>query len=160
MEVALDKSRFATIPLRISIALAALLYGAAANAVGTIAGSRIDNAAQADYQMSGVDQPAVSSNTVSMVVDELLDVVVTSTDATAVDVTSPSSGSVLTFDVTNTGNGSEAFQLAVTTTLTGNDFDPQSPVIYLESNGTPGLQLGGGGDAPYVAGSSGRVRSK
>lgn len=154
MEVIVDGSRRDAAYPRALVALVLLAYAGAAAAVGTGAGSRIDNAAQATYQVAGVDQPIVTSNTVSVVVDELLDVVVTSADAGAVAVTSPSNGSVLTFSVTNTGNGSEGFRLAVDNALAGDDFDPQAPVIYLESNGTPGLQLGGGGDTPYAAGSN------
>jgi uncharacterized repeat protein (TIGR01451 family) len=154
MEVILDGSRRDAGYLRALVALVLLAYAGAAAAIGTSAGSRIDNAAQASYQVAGVDQPTVTSNTVSVVVDELLDVAVTSTDAGAVAVTSPSSGSVLTFSVTNAGNGSEAFRLAVDSALTGDDFNPQTPLVYLESNGTPGLQLGGGGDTPYAAGSN------
>jgi uncharacterized repeat protein (TIGR01451 family) len=154
MEVILDGSRRDVGYLRVLAALALLAYAGAAAAMGTGAGSRIDNAAQASYQVAGVDQPTVTSNTVSVVVDELLDVVVTSTDAGVVAVTSPSNGSALTFSVTNTGNGSEAFRLAIDSALAGDDFDPQAPVVYLESNGTPGLQVGGGGDTPYVAGAN------
>ena len=46
----------------------------------------------------------------------------------------------LSFSVTNTGNGSEPLRLGVDAAITGDDFDPTSPSIYLESNGTPGLQ--------------------
>ena len=37
-------------------------------------------------------------------------------------------------------------------TVVGDDFNPGTPVIYLETNATPGLQLGIGGDAVYLAG--------
>jgi len=86
MEVVLDGSRRDVGCLRAFVALALLAYTGAAAAIGTGAGSRIDNAAQASYQVAGVDQPTVTSNTVSVIVDELLDVVVTSADAAAVAV--------------------------------------------------------------------------
>lgn len=144
----------ASVWLRLSTGVVLLVLSVSAAAVGTDAGRRIDNAAQASFQVGGVSQPDVVSNTVSVVVDEVLDVSVTNVDAGPVAVSSPQNAAPLTFNVTNTGNGSEAFRLVADTAVTGDDFDPAAPTVYLESNGTAGLQVGAGGDTPYAIGAN------
>lgn len=123
-------------------------------AVGTIAGGRVDSSAQMTFQIAGVAQPPITSNTTSVVVDEVLDAAVTDQDAASVAVASGAVAAPLSFNVTNTGNGSEPMRLVADAVITGDDFDPTSATIYLESNGTPGLQIGGGGDTGYVAGTN------
>ncbi len=146
--------------LRGPVAVAALLLSTSAAAIGTDAGRRIDNTAHATFAISGVAQPAVNSNTVTVVVDEVLDTVVIDADAGPVQVTSGVGAATLTFTVTNTGNGTETFRLAVDAAVPGDDFDPTSPLIYLESNGTSGLQLGAGGDTPYSVGANDPVLAR
>jgi uncharacterized repeat protein (TIGR01451 family) len=123
-----------------------------ASAIGTDAGVRIDSAAQASFLVGGIAQPDVTSNTVSLIVDEVLDTIVTATDAGPVSVSSPAVAAVLTFNVANTGNGSEALRLVADPAVTGDNFDPTASSIFIESNGTSGLQLGAGGDSIYAAG--------
>ncbi|MBV1906046.1 MAG: hypothetical protein KUG75_08205 [Pseudomonadales bacterium] len=125
-----------------------------ASAVGTVAGEDINNLAQADYQIGGVAQGTVNSNTLQLFVDELLDVVVVNDNGAQVAVTSPSATAELQYTVTNTGNGSEAFRLIVDNAVAGDAFDPGLVQIYLESNATPGLQTGGGGDTIYITGTN------
>ena len=144
----------AAAPLRVIVGVVLLVLSASAAAVGTDAGRRIDNVAQAMFDIGGVAQPGVSSNTVSVTVDEVLDVVVIDAAAAPVQVTSGASAAPLWFTVANTGNGSEAFRLVFDTAVLGDDFDPSGSSIYLESNGTPGLQVGAGGDTSYVAGTN------
>ena len=132
--------------------LAAVALPAAA--VGTSAGGRIDNSAQMTFDVAGVAQPTVTSNTVSVVVDEVLDAVVISQDAAPVQVAGGAVAAALSFNVTNTGNGSEPMHLAVDAAVSGDDFNPTAALIYLESNGSPGLQTGAGGDTAYVVGTN------
>ncbi len=129
-------------------------WSASAAALGTAAGARIDSTAQMTFDVAGIAQPGVASNTVTVAVDEVLDAVVINQDAAAVSVASGATGAWLSFTVTNTGNGSEPFRLAVDAAISGDDFDPTSPAIYVETNGTPGLQLGAGGDTPYAIGAN------
>ena len=121
-------------------------------AEGTAAGSKINNTATATYSLPGGGSGSVDSNTVSLTVDELLDVSVTSSDGGDVPVSPGATGRVLTYLVTNNGNGSEAFVLSVRNALSGDDFDPAAFAIYLDSNGDgdydPGIDLA------YVAGSN------
>lgn len=96
-----------------------LFLAAPAWAGGVPAGTLIENTASATYT-SGAGTQTVDSNTVTLQVDELLDVTVASQDGGSVAVTSGSA--VLTFEITNIGNGPEAFTLDADPDVTGNDF--------------------------------------
>ena len=60
---------------------------------------------------------------------------------------------VVVVRVTNTGNGNEAFRLALDSALAGDNFDPtpSAPAIYVDTDGSGTLT---GADTPYVAGSN------
>ena len=109
-----------------------MFTGHAAQAAGVTAGTLIQNTASATYT-SGADSLTVTSNTVSLRVDELLDVAVTSLDAAA--QTLGSGSTVLTYKVTNTGNGSEAFRITANPTVSGNGFDAAIQTIAIDTNG-------------------------
>jgi uncharacterized repeat protein (TIGR01451 family) len=64
----------------------------------------------------------------------LLDVTVVWQDAAPVTVSPGDVDQVLTFSVTNTGNGTDSYSLAGLSTLGGDDFDPVLVGIYLDSN--------------------------
>lgn len=102
-------------------------------AAGTIAGTDILNTAQATY-----DGPSgtvvIDSNTVTITVDELLDVTVASSDPGDVAVDSGATQQVTTYQVTNTGNGNETFTLSADTAKGGDDFDTSNAVIYLDTD--------------------------
>lgn len=120
-------------------------------ATGTLAGTDIDNVAEATY-----DTPSgpitIQSNMVRIEVDELLDVTVVTTDPGDITTAPGATGNVQTFRVTNTGNGEEAFRLTGNTGVGGDDFDPALTQIVLDTNGNgvydPGV------DTVYVAGSN------
>lgn len=133
------------------LAIAAMLVGAPALAGGTPAGTNIDNVATASW--GGPSGPStVTSNVVSLRVDELLDVVVASTDPGPVSAPSGSTGAVLRFQMTNSGNGTEAFPLAATGAVGGDDFDPAVTSVVIDSNGNGAYDAGT--DTVYVAGSN------
>jgi uncharacterized repeat protein (TIGR01451 family) len=99
-------------------------------AAGVSAGTLIENTATATYSTGGGSQ-SVDSNTVELRVDELLDVTVAWADAAPV----PQSGSaVLAFNVTNTGNGPEAFTLTADPAIAGNDFDAEVVGLAIDTN--------------------------
>jgi len=127
-------------------------FASPAWADGTAAGSKINNSATATYSLPGGGSGSVDSNIVSLTVDELLDVSVAWADGGDVAVFPSASGKVLTYIVTNNGNGSEAFALNARNALSGDDFDPATFAIYLDSNGDgdydPGI------DQAYVVGSN------
>lgn len=112
-------------------------------AVGTQAGTQIENIATATYTPpSGTGTVSIESNEVVIVVDEVLDVTVDWTDPANVVVTSPAEKQKLKFQVTNNGNGPEQFALSANTTVTGDQFDPTNAQIYLDSNGNGGYDEG------------------
>jgi hypothetical protein len=128
------------------------LLGAWANnahAVGVAAGTSIDNTAQVTYQVGAVSVTA-TSNTSSVMVAEILDVVVTLQTA-SVPVLAGATQRAMLFRVTNTGNGAETFHLEMTSVLGGDDFDPTAaaPSIYFDTDASGDLSPG---DAPYTAG--------
>ncbi len=139
-------------------AIAMLLVSSAvltapAFAAGTIAGTDIQNIAEATYDTPS-GSVTIQSNTVVIKVDELLDVVV---DADNGDIsTSPGfTGNVQRYTVTNTGNGDEAFALTANVNNGGDDFNPtlQKIVIDTNNNGVfdPGI------DEDYIPGTNEQV---
>lgn len=115
-----------------AIAVSLCAYAPFANAGGVSAGTLIENTASASYD-NGSETITVPSNTVSVKVDELLDVTLTSLDPGPIS-TAPGS-EVLTFEVTNTGNGPEAFTLTANPAVAGNDFDTTVDGIAIDTNG-------------------------
>lgn len=114
------------------VAFAALASHAPAAAEGIAAGTLIENTATATYD-DGNGPQTVSSNTVTLRVDELLDVTVTSLNAGPIAATP--GDQVLTFEITNQGNGPEAFTLNANPSVAGNDFDTTVVDIAVDTNG-------------------------
>ncbi len=102
-----------TRPALLLIAAALLLVPAAAFAVGTPSGTPVRNSATVDYQVGGFAQPQITSNQVQFLVDNRIDLTVTTVDGAAVTVLPGSTQRVLTFLVTNTGNTTQDFRLQV-----------------------------------------------
>ena len=114
--------------IALSFALAAPAYAA-----GVDAGTLIENTAQATYDDGVGGTTTIDSNPVIIAVDELLDVTVTSLDPGPV-ATKPGDD-ILTFEITNTGNGPEAFTLTANPAVAGNDFDPTINNLAIDTNG-------------------------
>ncbi|MBV9930033.1 MAG: DUF11 domain-containing protein [Alphaproteobacteria bacterium] len=133
-------------------AAAAVSLGGAAHASGTPAGTAISNTATATYDLPGGGTGTVTSNTVTLKVDELIDVTVAWKDPGDVLGAAGAAGQVLSFTVTNGGNGSGQFSLASVAALGGDDFDPTITAIVLDTNGNgvydPGV------DTVYVPGTN------
>jgi len=122
------------------IASVMLLGMVAANAAGTAAGTQIDNSATLSYQVSGVNQTAVASNTDSFLVDNKIDFTVAHQDTAAVTVVPGQTSAVLTFTVANNGNKVQDFSLS----SLANDnnpfgetdtFDATNVQVFVDSNG-------------------------
>lgn len=148
--------RAAALARCLALLLAALTFGSAW-AAGTTAGSLIRNTATLSYTYGGV--PTSQQATASPVsVAQVLAVRTTWQDATATTANSPDSLRVLTFAVTNTGNGTATFTLARDNAVTGDQFDPTDAPqggTWIESGAQPGLQVSGpNADIPYVAGTN------
>lgn len=129
--------------------------------LGSAAGTLISNIASVQYVTAGSLPASTVSNWVSLQVDEVIAPVLIWQDATPVAMTSPGSNGVLTYVLTNTGNGSEAFGL---TRLNGplplpnGNYTPLNGSIgsiYLESGALAGFQASGAAaDLAYVPGSN------
>ncbi len=115
------------------LALALSLAPQIAVAVGTAAGTSISNTASVTADVGGTSVSASSAASV-VVVAERIDVDVSLLSVGNVLTTSPATGQVLTYRVTNTGNGIDSFALTGDSTLVGDDFDPVLGSIYLDAN--------------------------
>jgi uncharacterized repeat protein (TIGR01451 family) len=117
----------------------------------TRAGTLITNTATASYDTGGGNIVTVDSNSVDMHVEELLDVTVAQNGTGDVPTAPGATAQVLSFQVTNSGNGPEAFTLTAAGNVAGDDYDPTVNGIYIDSNGNgvydPGI------DALYPVGS-------
>jgi uncharacterized repeat protein (TIGR01451 family) len=131
--------------------VAAISIAPAAHATGTLAGTDIENIATASYD-GGAGPVDIQSNPVIIKVDELLDVTLTNTDPGDVVTTNGATNVVLTYRVTNNGNGPEAFRLTPNVAVGGDNFDPTLSQIILDTNANgvydPGV------DTVYVAGTN------
>ncbi|MEQ1547953.1 MAG: hypothetical protein ABL918_04810 [Chakrabartia sp.] len=134
----------------LAIATASIGFAAPAFAAGTAAGSTISNTATATYNDTGGNSNTVNSNQVDLRVDELLDVTVASADAGDITTTPGSTNQILSFIVTNNGNGSEAFTLTPNSTLGGDQFDPTTTSVVIDTNNNGVYDAGI--DTVYTAG--------
>ncbi|WP_137752500.1 DUF11 domain-containing protein [Sphingopyxis sp. L1A2A] len=98
----------------------------------TRAGTTISNTASATFDTGG-GSTTINSNRVDLLVDELLDVTVDSSNPADVPTTPGATGQVLTFSVTNTGNGVENFVLSTIANAGGDNYDPVVTQIYIDN---------------------------
>jgi uncharacterized repeat protein (TIGR01451 family) len=118
----------------LAIATASIAFATPVQAAGTVAGTTISNTATATYDDPSGTPTTLPSNRVDILVDEVLDVTVVSADPGNVIVAPGSTDQAVSFTVTNTGNGSEAFRLTPTTAIGGDQFDPTTTSIVLDTN--------------------------
>lgn len=118
---------------------------------GTPAGTVINNMAQVSFDIAGTPL-TLDSNVSSITVQERIDVVVVLQSAQIL-VAANDTNRALLFTVTNTGNGSEAFQLTIDSALGGDDFDPVPavPPIYFDTDSSGDFNVG---DVAYTPGSN------
>ena len=128
-------------------------------AAGTTAGSSITNSATLSYSIGATVEPPITSLPATFQVDELIQPVLTWQDASAITVNTPSINEALTFLLTNSGNGQEAFSLARTNgplPLPAGNYTPLDGTVgslYIENNLQTGFQASGpNADTAYVAG--------
>lgn len=129
----------------VRLALAASLTLCAlpqAFAAGTAAGTDINNTASVDYEVGGINQPDVPSNTQTFKVDRKINLTVAEVGGAATDVVPGASGRVLTFTVTNNSNAPMDFRLIATqdatsaTTAFGDtdSFNVTAPLVFVDVN--------------------------
>lgn len=128
---------------------AILALSGTAVAAGTAAGTVIQNTATVAFDLGGTPL-SLDSNTTTITVAERLDVDVTLQSPQAL-VSANDTNRALLFTVTNTGNGSETFQLVIDSGLAGDDFDPVPavPAIYFDTDASGDFNVG---DVAYSPG--------
>jgi uncharacterized repeat protein (TIGR01451 family) len=121
------KSRFKAAMARrgifLVLAAAGLAASGGAQAAGTAAGTTISNKATLNFSVGGVCQPAIASSptgssngtgaNTDFLVDNKISHTVVTTDASAVSVIPGQTGVTLSFSVTNTGNATQDYALAI-----------------------------------------------
>lgn len=138
--------------LAVALLSSAAMFMAAqpAFAAGTRAGTTIANTATASFD-NGAGTQNVSSNTVNLKVDELLNVTVASNNPADVATTPGATGQVLSYTVTNTGNGVESFRITGVGNVGGDNYDPTITSIVIDNGNNiyePGV------DTVYVPGTN------
>lgn len=104
--------------LRLGTMVGLLLFGQQAMAIGTAAGTQVDNTVSVDYDVNGVDQTDLTSS-VSFVVDRRVDFTLVAQGAALVDVTPGETDSFFDFLLTNDSNSPLDFSVALTELLGG-----------------------------------------
>jgi len=90
-----------------------LTWSTSVLAVGTDAGTPINNTATVNYNVGGVAQTAINSPLTTFQVDQIVDFVVAEADGGNTNVGSGEQDAVARFTVTNTGNATQDFALSV-----------------------------------------------
>lgn len=130
---------------------AGLVASSATWAVGTPAGTIISNTATASYDDPVTGATGITtSDSANLTVLELISVNVTAQNTTPVTTDAGDTTQVLTFIVTNTGNGSEAFNIDASN-MAGDDIDADNIRVYVDTNGNGELDAG---DQLLTAGST------
>ncbi len=123
--------KFKSKTLAMAVGLLVLLSGGSAIAA-TPAGTTINNNATLTFKLGAFNYARIS-NTASIVVDEIVDLTVTTVDVANVPVTSGETQKSVTFLLLNNGNGNDSYSLA-NTVVAGSDFSPSSMQIYFDTN--------------------------
>jgi uncharacterized repeat protein (TIGR01451 family) len=110
-----------------------ILAPSTALAAGTPACTQITSQATVNYFQLGNPRQALS-NTVSTQVVELIDQDLSWQDADFISVQPGDSSRVLSFRLSNTGNGTESFALTALSIQAGDDFDPMLVSVHLDTN--------------------------
>lgn len=127
------------------------LPATAVYALGTPAGTELVSQAVMTYTQGGSEY-TTPSNWSTVQVNEVLDFVVEWQDAAEMPVFAGDQDEPLTFRLLNSGNGMQSFRLTGLTALAGDDFDPGSLRIYLDTD-ADGL-FDASRDEPYVQGAN------
>ncbi|MDW3095748.1 MAG: hypothetical protein R8G33_08760 [Gammaproteobacteria bacterium] len=119
-------------------------------AVGVAAGTSVSNTATVSFNIGGT--PGTAFDTDVFQVQELINVGITWQDAANIIVAPGSTQQVLTFLLTNTGNGIESFSLLIdNAAVTTDDFNPVNGNIHIDGNAN-GIFDGAPTDPVYVSG--------
>jgi len=139
-----SKTKFLIVLLTVAVTVG---LAPLAMAGGTPSGTDVDNTATLTYQVGLVTQAPVVSNTATFVVDNKIDLTVTTVDGAIVPVLPNTTGQVLTFSVRNDGNTPQDYSLQALPSATGafgetETFDADAVSVFVDTNNdntyTPG----------------------
>jgi len=139
-----------------AVALCGMVFSTSVLAVGTDAGTPIDNFATVDYKVGGVDQTPVDSPITQFVVDQVVDLTVAEADGADTDVSPGQFDAVARFTVTNTGNETQDFNLSIADLVGGSVFgntdniNADALTIVIDANGNDVYDAGTDTVATFV----------
>ena len=107
-------------------------------AAGTTAGTSISNTATLSYSVGAVPQTNIPATSTAFVVDEKVNLTVVG--AITTNVVTGATAQATSFTVTNNANSPLDFNLAVTSVIAGDNFDPTACSAFVESGATAGYQ--------------------
>lgn len=136
------------------VALGAIAVSQQSLAAGTAAGTSITNTATVNYQVGGVSQASINSNTAQFVVDNKVNLLVERLDTAAVPVTPGGSNFVTAFRLTNLGNKTQGFVFNGSAAGTGDANTPNTTTNPFGSPNDTFEMLGTGTYVESVAGCS------
>ena len=120
----------------------ALVFGLSTSALAqnTPSGTSIDNTATLDFTVSGTPQAQVVSNIASFLVDNKVDLTVTTVDGAIVAVIPGGLAQVLTYTVTNNGNTVQDYSLTALNSVLGafgetETFDAVNVTVFVDTDG-------------------------
>lgn len=124
-------------PIRLTTGLAALMLAQSGWAVGTTAGTVVQNTAVLDYSIGGTAQTPISSDVSDFVVDRKVDLTVTGDQGTNY-IVAPLSDSAnpdneLRYKLKNEGNSTQAFEIGVTH-LSAEDYDAENCMVEVQDD--------------------------
>lgn len=129
------------------VALGAIAVSQQSLAAGTAAGTPITNTATVNYQVGGVSQASINSNTAQFVVDNKVNLSVQRLDSAAVSVTPGGSNFVTAYRLTNLGNKAQGFVFNGSAAGTG---DANTPNATTNPFGSPNDTFNMLGTGTYV----------
>ena len=133
----------------LSTTAVAILSSATAFAQLTPADTPVENTFTLNYAVNGAGQPVInnSGSPTTFRVDRLIDLTVESIEGTTTVAPGQVDADTI-FTVTNDGNGSQAYELTVENSVSGDDFDPtgSTTLTYYISDGDNDFEPGAGQD--------------
>lgn len=128
---------------RLCLIASGMLLSQHAFAIGTPAGDPVANTASVAFEVGGVAQNAITSNTASFVVDQRVDFTLAEVDGAPTPATPGLANAVTSFTLTNTGNALQDFNLSAVNlvggTINGNVDNVQvedPPRVFADTNGS------------------------
>lgn len=125
-----------------SVVALVMVGSAPALAGGTLAGSSVTNTATINYNVGGVAQPSINTNTDSFTVDRKVNLTVAESGASTTVVVPGQSAAYTTFTLQNTSNAVLDFALSAAQTTGGtaahggtDNYDVTGVSIYRDTNG-------------------------